>query len=77
MTPLRRWHDYPIAWRVFIPRLGLQFEVQPLLDDQEVRDPAIGVNYWEGAVSVSTGGEGYLELTGYGKRFGLLQPSPD
>ncbi|HEY8055644.1 MAG TPA: lipocalin-like domain-containing protein [Terriglobales bacterium] len=77
MTPLRRWHDYPVAWRVSIPRLNLHFEVQPLLDDQEVRDPAIGVNYWEGAVWISTGGMGYLELTGYGKRFGLLQTSPD
>ncbi|MGN6591368.1 MAG: lipocalin-like domain-containing protein [Terriglobales bacterium] len=75
LTPLRYWHAYPVAWRVAIPRLGLQFEIQPLLDDQEVRDPAIGVNYWEGAVSVSSGGEGYLELTGYGRRFNLLQQS--
>ncbi|MGH9486803.1 MAG: lipocalin family protein [Terriglobales bacterium] len=35
--------------------------------------PAIAVNYWEGAVTLSTDGAGYLELTGYGKRFSLLQ----
>jgi predicted secreted hydrolase len=72
LTPLRSWRGYPVAWCVAIPRLGLKFDLQPWLDGQEVRDPAIGVNYWEGAVSVSTGGEGYLELTGYGKRFDLL-----
>ncbi|MGH9476692.1 MAG: lipocalin-like domain-containing protein [Terriglobales bacterium] len=73
LAPTRWWHSYPVAWRVGIPRLGLAFQVTPVLDDQEIRAPAIGVNYWEGAVTLSNGGEGYLELTGYGKRFGLLQ----
>lgn len=73
LSPTRRWNSYPVAWRVNIPRLKLDFAVTPLLDDQEIRAPAIGVNYWEGAVTLSAGGEGYLELTGYGKRFGLLQ----
>lgn len=73
LTPLRYWRAYPVAWRVTIPRLGLAFDLEPWLDGQEVRAPAMGVNYWEGAVSVSSGGEGYLELTGYGRRFSLLQ----
>ncbi len=73
MTPLAHWQSYPTSWRVTVPRFGLQFTVTPLLKDQEIRAPAIGVEYWEGAVSVSGGGEGYLELTGYKNRFRLLQ----
>lgn len=77
MTPLRFWQGYPVAWRVAIPKLGLAFRVEPALDDQLLRDTTVGVTYWEGAVTVPGGGEGYLELTGYGKRFNLLQANPD
>ncbi len=76
MTPTRWWQAYPVAWQVQIPSLHLAFTVKANLDDQELRDPAIGVNYWEGAVTLSgpeAAGEGYLELTGYRARFGLLQ----
>ncbi|MGH9481974.1 MAG: lipocalin-like domain-containing protein [Terriglobales bacterium] len=81
MTPLRRWHGYPVAWRVRAPRLHLELEVSGALDNQEIHDPAIGVTYWEGSVAVRglragqpVAGEGYLELTGYGKPFGLFRP---
>ncbi|MGH9486024.1 MAG: lipocalin-like domain-containing protein [Terriglobales bacterium] len=73
MTPIQWWHKYPVGWRVRVPRMGLSFTVQPVVEDQEIRAGAIGVNYWEGAVELSNGGDGYLELTGYGKRFGVLQ----
>jgi len=81
MTPTRRWRGYPVAWRVRVPRLHLDFTVNAELDDQEFHAPAAGVTYWEGAVSLagtSAGhhqihGDGYLELTGYGQRFNLLQ----
>ena len=80
MTPTRWWHAYPIAWRVRIPSRGLDLTVTAELDDQLFRAPATGVNYWEGAVTVANTaaphtavGEGYLELTGYGARFNLLQ----
>ncbi len=80
LTPLRRWQGYPIAWRVAVPRIGLRATVAARLDGQLVRDAAIGVSYWEGAVGVrgaqrgrAVSGEGYLELTGYGRRFHLLR----
>jgi predicted secreted hydrolase len=84
LTPLRFWRGdgaaWPVAWRITVPRLGLEATVHAWLDDQLVRDPAIGVSYWEGAVGVRgtqrgrpVAGEGYLELTGYGRRFTLLQ----
>jgi predicted secreted hydrolase len=46
------------------------FELEPMLDDQELDSRAsTGTIYWEGAVSASSGGKvlgyGYLELTGY------------
>jgi predicted secreted hydrolase len=77
LTPLRRWHslrtgvDYPVAMRV---RAGsLQFELAPLLDDQELDSRATtGAVYWEGAVTAQAAGKaighGYLELTGYRER---------
>jgi predicted secreted hydrolase len=47
----------------------LQLDVQPVMDDQELRTTVL---YWEGAVDVSgkrngkkLGGRGYVELTGY------------
>jgi predicted secreted hydrolase len=63
---------YPARWRVRVPTLALDLDVQPLLADQELTTtPA----YWEGAVAVSgtRGGapvsaRGYVELVGYGER---------
>jgi predicted secreted hydrolase len=55
---------------------GRQFELQPLLDDQE-NDTRVstGAIYWEGAVRVFEDkrpvGRGYLELTGYGEKLRL------
>jgi predicted secreted hydrolase len=61
---------YPARWRLEIPDEGLALEIVPRLPDQEL---AVSVRYWEGAVTVSgtsrgrgIGGEGYVELTGYG-----------
>ncbi|MGH9485631.1 MAG: lipocalin-like domain-containing protein [Terriglobales bacterium] len=73
MTPIAWWQSYPITWRVRVPRFRLAFTVTALVQDQEIRAPDIGVRYWEGAVRVSGGGEGYLELTGYKNKFRLLQ----
>lgn len=65
---------YPSRWRVLLPSEGLELEVIPRSADQELRTT---VRYWEGAVSVRgtsggepVGGEGYVELTGYGEREG-------
>jgi len=65
---------YPSRWRLLLPSEGLDLEVVPRLDDQELRTT---VRYWEGAVGVrgtSRGGpvegDGYVELTGYGETGG-------
>jgi predicted secreted hydrolase len=58
---------YPSRWRMQIPSQGIDLEITPRLDDQELRN---GFRYWEGAVAVhapsgTAGGSGYLEMTGY------------
>jgi predicted secreted hydrolase len=76
MTPQRVWKsartgaNYPIGWRVRLPRHNVEFTVKAALDDQELALPAL--TYWEGAIDVSgtregkpISGRGYLELTGY------------
>ncbi len=75
-TPLRQWKsaangtNYPVAMRI---RAGeLEFELEPLMDDQELDSRAsTGTIYWEGAVRAKREGRelgrGYLELTGYWK----------
>jgi predicted secreted hydrolase len=73
-VPLTSWTSprtgaaYPARLRLRIPRAGLDLEVAPLLADAEIDGrSSTGVVYWEGpvAISGSTTGEGYLELTGY------------
>jgi predicted secreted hydrolase len=68
----RRWRsprtgvDYPVEQAVTL-KLGTglrQFPLTPLFDDQELDSRPSGPVYWEGAVRTS-GGRGYLELTGY------------
>jgi predicted secreted hydrolase len=60
---------YPSGWTLRIPTRGLELEVEPVIDDQELFTT---VRYWEGAVDVSgsnagrpVSGRGYVELTGY------------
>ncbi len=60
---------YPARWRVRVPELGLDLQVEPYLADQEHH---LSFVYWEGAVKISgksggaqVGGDGYVELTGY------------
>ncbi len=76
MTPTSFWKspqtkaNYPIAWRVRVPKEQLEFTIEPALSNQElVLGPLI---YWEGAFDVNgtragqpIDGHGYLELTGY------------
>jgi predicted secreted hydrolase len=72
--PLREWESprtgvaYPVSMRVAAG--GRSFELEPLMDDQELDARATsGTIYWEGAVRAMEGGKeagrGYLELTGY------------
>lgn len=64
-----RGGSYPARWRVRVPRLELELELEPVLADQELGTTP---RYWEGAVDVRgerlrqrTTGRGYVELTGY------------
>ena len=67
---------YPVQWQVTAG--GRQFELRPLMDDQE-NDTRLstGAIYWEGAVRAYEKdrlvGRGYLELTGYGERLRLTR----
>jgi predicted secreted hydrolase len=75
LTALSAWSSpatdirYPVAWQLSAPTEGLDLEITPWLDDQEID---LSVRYWEGAVRVRgtaaalpLGGQGYLELAGY------------
>ena len=72
--------DYPVEWKLRIPKLGLELEVSAVMDAQElVLRP---ISYWEGSVrgrgmrgSQEVLGRGYLEMTGYaGGLVGLQAP---
>jgi predicted secreted hydrolase len=83
VTVLGHWRspvtgtNYPSGWRVEIsdPHVQASLVLIPELKDQElVVLQSTGNSYWEGAVSIqgqsaghSVQGEGYVELTGYGR----------
>jgi predicted secreted hydrolase len=64
---------YPSLWRLGVPRFGIDLEVTPVLQDQELDTRGTTmIVYWEGACSVrgrhgneSTDGRAYVELVGY------------
>lgn len=75
LTPINSWTSaatgvrYPVAWRLEVPGPGIELEIRPYLNDQEL---ALSVRYWEGAVRAEGRGplgpltaHGYLELAGY------------
>ncbi len=75
LEPLGHWQSprsgarYPVRWRLRVPSEGLELEITPYLQDQELN---LSVRYWEGTVRVqgtqtgqAVAGSGYLELTGY------------
>ena len=67
-----RGERYPGRWRVRVPAVGVDVEVRPALQNQEL---TTSTRYWEGAVDVSAAsaggdgrkpaGRGYVELVGY------------
>ena len=83
VVPTGRWTSskskatYPMGWRLQVPKFGISLTLTPVLRDQElVTRSSTQVTYWEGAVDVSgsfrneaTKGEGYVELTGYDRKF--------
>lgn len=65
--------EYPSRWRVQVPSMNIDLEVNPYIPDQELN---LTFTYWEGAVNfqgVQNGetilGNGYVELTGYSGAF--------
>ena len=88
LTPIKEWRSkqtggsYPIAWRLTVPKLGLEARIATPLTAQElVLQP---VAYWEGLIGIegtrggdqAIKGHGYMELTGYaGALVGLTEPT--
>lgn len=65
--------EYPSRWRVQVPSLKIDVEVNPYIPDQELN---LTFTYWEGAVNIrgvqngeTIRGDGYVELTGYSGAF--------
>ena len=86
LVPGRLWRsqetggDYPVEWKLRIPKLDVELEVSAAMDGQElVLRP---ISYWEGSVRArgtrngqEMRGRGYLEMTGYaGGLVGLQAP---
>lgn len=72
--------EYPVDWKIAIPKLSLELEVRARMDEQELELNPIA--YWEGSIAAagrrdgtSIKGCGYLEMTGYaGGLVGLQAP---
>jgi predicted secreted hydrolase len=61
--------NYPVVWKLTIPKLNLEMGITPAVEDQELN---LGVVYWEGSIRLKgqragkpVEGVGYMELTGY------------
>jgi len=78
MTPLAFWvspdtrRSYPVRWKVTVPHLGIDIEVQAAVPHQELILTRLGFKlpYWEGMCHVSgvvagqeRSGDAYLEMT--------------
>ena len=67
--------EYPVAWGIAVPSLGLRLSERPALEDQEFFTAnSVSPTYWEGAVIYKgqmrgrpVQGAGYLEMTGYAR----------
>src|SRR5580704_1656282 len=65
--------NYPIAWKIEIPKLEIEMEAHTSLEAQELTGKTNSApSYWEGAITLGgwrgkmrLGGVGYLEMTGY------------
>lgn len=79
LEPIEWWTSgaskgrYPVAWKVKIPKHGLDLIVRARFYEQELA--ASPFSYWEGSVAVEGNrtGRGYLEMTGYAGRIVGMQ----
>lgn len=67
--------NYPVKWRIKIPKYKIDLTVQATKNEQELRFWGVSLEYWEGKCAVSgkyqdaqVFGDAYVEMTGYGKR---------
>ena len=68
---------YPASWEIYLPQHDLRLELVPLMAGQELMTPkSTRITYWEGIVKVKGSykgrvveGNGYVEMTGYDRRF--------
>jgi predicted secreted hydrolase len=68
---------YPMGWRITLPSFGVSLTLKPVMKNQElVTSGSTRITYWEGAVDVSgtsgnvaVSGSGYVEMTGYDRKF--------
>ena len=79
LLPEEQWRSaesgqqYPVGWKISVPRLQLKLSERTPLKQQELfSNDRISPNYWEGAVTYTgtmhsrpVKGVGYLEMTGY------------
>ncbi len=78
MTPETFWKsektraNYPIGWRIAVPKEQLTLTLRPVMPNQELA--LVPLTYWEGAFDLEgtrggkpIHGRGYLELTGYAR----------
>lgn len=84
LAPLEYWRSptsgakYPIAWRVKVPKDGIDVIVKARVEQCEIGSSSHGsagdkasVRYWEGPVATADESVlGYLEMTGYGGTIG-------
>ncbi|MGB2623493.1 MAG: lipocalin-like domain-containing protein [Candidatus Acidiferrum sp.] len=69
----------PIAWKLAIPKLGIELAINTPLASQELAAKTnFAPSYWEGAIAAKgrrgktlLNGVGYLEMTGYARAFHL------
>jgi predicted secreted hydrolase len=74
--------EYPVQWKIAVPKLKLDLEVKTTLPSQELTggpgNGTLSPSYWEGSVTydgtregAKIHGAGYLEMTGYDRPFDL------
>lgn len=84
-TSPRTGITYPMGWRLQVPKLGIDVELHPVIQDAEMVSKFGGAvpTYWEGEVTLSgtssasaVSGRGYVELLGYGNGASSTSTSP-
>jgi predicted secreted hydrolase len=83
-TDLDSHIEFPQAWTLTMPKLGLTLTTQSVFPEQSVPVIGIGDAIWEGVVNVTgthggvpVTGQGYMELVGYKAKPAPAKPATD